>query len=64
MESIGNAYNKEVLLGYIAFFSANWTDEKSNILGVRLNNLRLKVYKRIARKKGFIDVTEYEKTYH
>ena len=56
MESIGQTYDKDVLLGYIAFFASNWTDEKSTVLAVRLNGLRLKVYRRIAREKGFYNV--------
>jgi len=51
---IGRTYPKNVLLGYICFFSENWIDPNSKILGVRLNGLRLKVYQRIAKEKSFL----------
>ena len=52
-EEIGDLYSREVLLGYIAFFRENWIDRNSRHYETRLNHLRLLVYVRMAKMKGF-----------
>lgn len=44
---IGNKYSKNVLLGYIDFFTVNGFEK------TKLNTLRLLVYKHLAIIKGF-----------